>query len=61
VSTVGKALRQFVSKAKSRDFDVVDIRTDGEKSVATMIPELNAIGIVVEVAGPGQHVPQIER
>jgi hypothetical protein len=61
VSTVGKALRHFVAKAKSRDFDVIDIRTDGEKSVATMIPDLNAMGIVVEVAGPGQHVPQIER
>jgi hypothetical protein len=31
MSTVGKTLRQFVSKAKSRDFDVVDIRADGEK------------------------------
>ena len=39
-----------------RDFDCVQIRTDGEGALATMRDE---IGIVLDISGPGQHVPVI--
>lgn len=60
VSCVADGLRAFLSTAKSRSFDSVELRTDGEKSVGAMIPKLNEKGIVVEPCGPGQHVPVVE-
>lgn len=44
-----------------RDFDCVQIRTDGEGALATMRDELSKIGIVLNISGPGQRVPVIER
>ena len=44
-----------------RYFDYVQIRTDGEGALATMRDELSKIGIVLDISGPGQHVPVIKR
>ena len=58
---VAKAINSFIYNAKMRDFDCVQIRTDGEGALATMRDELSKIGIVLDISGPGQHVPVIER
>ena len=44
-----------------RDFDCVQLRTDGESAIALMRDELDGLGVVVDTCGPGQHVPVIER
>ena len=59
--TVYKTLTAFLSKAKSRNFDVQIITTDGEGAVNALIPALQLQGIVVATAGPGAHVPVAER
>ena len=61
VDCVRDGLRAFHSTAKSRNFDVVVMRTDGEGAIGALIPMLGAEGIVVDTAGPGQHVPVAER
>ena len=58
---VAKGIHSFIATAKSRDFDCVQIRTDGEGGVKAMIDELFVLGIVIDTAGPGQHVPVVER
>ena len=58
---VANAIRSFVNTAKSRDFDCVQLRTDGEGALGAMRDELSGLGIVLDTSGPGQHVPVIER
>jgi len=58
---VGPALKKMIASAHSHLFTVSEIKVDGEKSIAAMIPELNDMGIQVNPAGPGQHVPVVER
>jgi Reverse transcriptase (RNA-dependent DNA polymerase) len=58
---VAAGIRTFINTAKSRDFDCVQLRTDGEGALAAMCNELSSLGIVVDTAGPGQHVPVVER
>ena len=60
-ATVYKALTAFISKAKSRNFDIQIITTDGEGAIKALIPGLQSRGIVVAPAGPGAHVPVAER
>ena len=60
-AVIAAGIRSFISTAKSRDFDCVQLRTDGEGAVAAMAMELAGLGIVVDVAGSGQHVPVVER
>ena len=61
VAIVAKALQSFISLAKSRNFQTVETRVDGEKAIAAMKDELYDLGCGVEIAGPGQHVPVPER
>ena len=61
VQAVGIGLLSFLNAARSRWFDTVTIRTDGEGAIAKMASTLAEKGIVVDVAGPGQHVPVVER
>jgi len=61
VPCVGPALLGMVAYARSRLFQVSEIRTDGEGAIGAMAPELHDMGIQVNVAGPGQHVPVVER
>jgi hypothetical protein len=58
---VGAALRGMIQYAKSRHFDISELKTDGEGAVAAIMPELLGMGIIVNPAGPGQHVPVVER
>ena len=55
------AILQQLDLYQSRQFVVTTIRTDGEGAIASMTQELNQRGIVVNPAGPGSHVPVIER
>ena len=60
-TVVAAGIRSFLNAAKSRDFDCVQLRTDGESALAVMIEELAGLGVVVDVAGPGKHVHVVER
>ena len=39
----------------------MQLRTDGEGALGAMRDELSGLGIVLDISGPGQHVPVIER
>lgn len=61
VECVASALTTFLATASSRGFDCIIIKTDGEGAIASMATVLNGKGIVIDTAGPGQHVPVVER
>ncbi len=54
-------MRLVLAKTSSRFFDVVDLGCDGEGSIVALSFALQASGIVVSIAGPGQHVAVVER
>jgi exosome complex RNA-binding protein Rrp4 len=58
---VAKGIRGFLDCAAERNFDVLSVRSDGEGGVYSMRSELQTYGIVLDPAGPGQHVPVVER
>lgn len=58
---VASALTIFLATASSRGFDCIIIKTDGEGAIGSMVTALNSKGIIVDTAGPGQHVPIVER
>ena len=58
---VASALATFLATASSRGFDCVIIKSDGEGAIGSMASTLNSEGIVVDMSGPGQHVPVVER
>ncbi len=58
---VGTAVRLMLAKASSISFDVVELRSDGEEAIGALSSAVQASGIVVSVAGPGQHVAMAER
>jgi predicted lactoylglutathione lyase len=58
---VANGIRSFIATAKKRNFDCVQLRTDGEGALKLMIDELSEMGIMMDTAGPGQHVPVVER
>jgi len=59
--TVTTALNGFIKKAKSRNFDIQAVLSDGEGAIQEMIPELHSQGISIIPAGSGAHVPVAER
>lgn len=61
VESVGAAIQKVIDMVGSRGFQVLEVRCDGEGAVGAMHVELNALGLVVHIAGPGQHVPVVER
>lgn len=61
VAPVTAAFRQFISATVARNFKIVQLRMDGEGALGPMVEELSHLGIEVDVAGPGQHVPVVER
>lgn len=61
VDCVSSALKGMMNFVSSHQFKIVEVKTDGEGAIAAMIPELHAMGIRVNPAGPGQHVPVVER
>ena len=54
---VAKAINSFIYNAKMRDFDCMQIRTDGEGALATMRDELSKIGIVLDIVGNNVNKP----
>ena len=60
-SQVATALRLMLAKAASRSFDVIELRCDGEGAIGALTSALQASGITVSIAGPGQHVAVVER
>lgn len=58
--SVGDALRKFVSTGAGRGSDVLEVRCDGEGAIGALRDSLQAQGLKVELAGPGQHVPVVE-
>ena len=61
LAEVRKALLHFVGKCRAEGFEVKVLRTDGEGAVAKMTDELQNMGILVNPAGAGSHVPTVER
>jgi hypothetical protein len=59
-----KALRESLFKQiaayRAEAFEVRHVLTDGEGGVHALTTELNTLGIRVNPAGPGEHVPVIE-
>lgn len=55
-----KRLKEIVSLYKTENFVIENILTDGDSAMLTIVDELNALAIRVEVSGSGQHVPLVE-
>jgi hypothetical protein len=61
-STIAKGLRSFIGTANSRNFDVVRLHSDREGGVGALRDELALTeGLLVDLTGPGQHAPTVER
>lgn len=60
-SAIAKALKSIISHGRSRDFDIREVRADGEGGIGASADNLRAEGIIVTIAGPGEHAPVVER
>ncbi len=49
------------AKVASRSFDIMELRCDDEGAIGAFTSAVQASGIVVTIAGPGQHVTMVER
>jgi len=58
---VGTALRLMLAKVASRSFDVIELRCDGEAVIGALTRAVQVSGIVITIAGPGQHVAVVKR
>jgi len=61
LASVRKALLHFIGRCKAEGFEVRVLRSDGEGAVIKMTDELQNMGILVNPAGAGSHVPSVER
>ena len=55
------AVYHHLATAESEDYEVTHILCDGEKGFAAFFNELRTAGYLINPAGPGQHVPIVER
>ena len=55
------AVRLILIKVASGSFDVLELRCDGEGMIGSLTSVLQSSGIIVSIAGPGQHVAVVER
>ena len=60
-SRIFKALHDQISSYKARNFIIRRLHTDGEGGVIASQPQLEAMGVEVNLQGANQHVPVIER
>jgi hypothetical protein len=60
-SSIRKALAEQLAQYKSHGFTITTLQSDGEGAIASLSTEIQSNEIVVNPAGPGQHVHQIER
>jgi hypothetical protein len=58
---VKKAMEVIISTLRSRNFMVSAIYSDGEGAIGKIKPQLNMLGIEVDISGAGGHVARIER
>ena len=59
-SQIKEAVMHQIVEYKSKHFAIKTLRCDGEGAIAALRNDLLAMGISVDNAGPGQHVPRIE-
>jgi len=60
-SSIYKAIKRILATVESRGFSNTSFHIDGEGAMAPILPLLQAAGIVINMAGPGEHVPVTER
>jgi hypothetical protein len=60
-ASISAGVDSFINALKSRNFNVKVFFSDGEATVTKLIPDLNEIGIEVDVCAAGSHVPIAER
>jgi hypothetical protein len=60
IQIVRKAMLQQIAMYRAEAFTVSTIRSDNEGAVMAVTEDLNYMGIKVDPAGPGQHVPVVE-
>ena len=54
------ALTSFISSCQENNVDVTTIRSDNEGGVEALKQPLQALGVHLELAGPGKHAPAAE-
>ena len=60
-ANIKKGIDHFVAMLASQNFKAAMIMSDGERGVTSIIPELDAPGIEVDISGAGGHVARVER
>ena len=55
------AIKSQLADYHSHQMRVPNCTVDGEGAIVKIIPDLNNLGMIVNPAGPGDHVPRIER
>ena len=60
-SNIKRGIDHFVTTLASQNFRIKIIMSDGERGVSSLIPELEALGIGVDISGAGGHVARVER
>ena len=60
-ANIKKGINHFVAMLASQNFKTAMIMSDGERGVTSIIPELEALGIEVDISGAGGHVARVER
>ena len=60
-ANIKKGIDHFVAMLASQNFKTAMIMSDGERKVTSIIPELEALGIEVDLSGAGGHVARVER
>ena len=58
---IKKGIDHFVTTLASQNFKTRMIMSDGERGVTSLIPELEARSIDMDISGAGGHVARVER
>jgi hypothetical protein len=58
---IRKALFNQLAVYTAHGYRITTLLTDGEGAIASLAPEIQGRSIAVNPAGPGQHVPVVER
>ena len=58
---IKRGIDHFITTLVSQNFKTKIIMSDGERGVTSLIPELEAIGIEMDISGAGGHVSRVER
>jgi hypothetical protein len=60
-SSINYLFNSLMSFWKANSFNVARVRMDLEGGLSPLIPTIQNLGVKVEQASPGDHVPQVER